>query len=81
MYKYKELETVRFPGGTLKLAGHTEPPTHKELNWNVIEEPLEGEDDFKHIILAQILSGTSWFIGGGPGAGQSWMLKHVEEAI
>ena len=65
MYKCKELETVRFPGGTLKLAEHMPPPTHKELNWNVIEEPLEGEDDFKHIILAHILSGKSSFISGG----------------
>ena len=48
MYKCKELETVRFPGGTLKLAKHKEPPMHKELAWNVSEEPLEGHDDFKH---------------------------------
>ena len=47
MYKCKELETMRFPGGTLKLAEHTEPPMHKELNWNVIEEPLEGQGYFK----------------------------------
>ena len=47
MYKCKELETVRFPGGTLKLAEHMPPPTHKELNWHLVEEPLEGEDDFK----------------------------------
>ena len=81
MYKCKELETVRFPGGTLKLAEHTDPPTHKELNWHLIEEPLEGQDDFKNIILAHILSGKSCFISGGPGTGKSWMLKQVEEAI
>ena len=72
---------MHFPGGTLKLAEHTDPPTHKELNWNVVEEPLEGQDDFKHIILAHILSGKSCFISGGPGTGKSWMLKQVEEAI
>ena len=81
MFKCTELETMRFPGGTLKLAEHMPPSTHKELNWNVVEEPLERQDGFNNIILAHILSGKSCFISGGPGTGKSWMLKQVEEAI
>ena len=48
MYKCKELDTVHFPGGTLKLAEHMPPPTHKELNRHVVGRATGKGRHFQH---------------------------------
>ena len=45
VYKCNETEP-KFPGGTLKVAESITPPYSEQLEWNTIEEPTEGPDDF-----------------------------------
>ena len=59
VYKCNEVDP-RLPGGTLTLAGHVDPPYHSELEWNVIEEPTEGPDDFVEGVLAHMRAGRSF---------------------
>ena len=73
MYKCNEAE-ARFPGGTLKIADHVDPPYHEKLEWNVIEEPTnidEGPDDFVERGLEHFRQGKSFTCLGAPGTGKS----------
>ena len=38
VFKVKDVPEAKYPGGTLALAEHVEPPAHKELEWRVCEE-------------------------------------------
>ena len=69
VYKCNETEP-RFPGGTLKIAEHADPPYHEKLEWNVVTEPMEGPDDFVERVLEHVRQGKSFTCLGAPGTGK-----------
>ncbi len=77
VYKCEEKEP-RYPGGTLKIAEHVDPPIPELMKWDVIEEPREGEDTFIETILAQVRKGQSFTCLGSPGQGRRGRLLKSE---
>lgn len=69
-YKANECEP-RFPGGTLKVAEHVDPPYHEQLAWKTYTEPKEGPDDFVEKVLEHVRKGLSFTCLGAPGTGKS----------
>ena len=59
VYKCEEKEP-RYPGGTLKIAEHVDPPIPEAMEWETIAEPRDGEDTFIDTILAQVRQGKSF---------------------
>jgi len=80
VYKVKECEP-RFPGGTLKIAEHTPPPYHVDLEWQTYVEPKCGPDDFLEKIVEQVKIGKSFTVLGPPGTGKTWILAKVKECL
>ena len=82
VYKCNELAEPRFPGGTLKIADHVDPPYHEELEWNDVTEPTEGPDDFVDKVLEHVRAGKSFTCLGAPGTGKSkGILAKVREDL
>ena len=59
-------QTTFFPGGTLKVAEHVDPPCSEQLEWNTIEEHTEGPDDFVEKALEHVRQGKSLTCLGAP---------------
>ena len=53
------------------MAEHVDPPYHEQLEWNVIEEPAEGPDNFVERVLEHVRQGKSSTCLGAPGTGKS----------
>jgi len=81
VYKCEALEEPKYPGGRLEIAPHVPPPYPEPLEWNVVREPMEGDDTFVADVLAHVLGGKSCCIEGPPGTGKSWMLRQIREAL
>ena len=77
VYKANECEP-KFPGGTLKIAEHLDPPYHDELAWTTYSEPKRGPDEFLERVLQQVNMGKSFTILGAPGVGKTWILAKVK---
>jgi len=81
VYKANECEP-RFPGGTLKVAEHMDPPYHEQLVWKTHTEPKEGPDDFVEKVLEHVRNGLSFTCLGAPGTGKSkGILAKVREEL
>ena len=80
VYKANECEP-RFPGGTLKIADHVDPPYHDELTWKTCTEPKRGPDEFLEQVLQQVNTGKSFTLLGAPGVGKTWILAKVKERL
>lgn len=72
----------RFPGGTLQIADHVDPPYREKLEWTVVTEPTEGPDDFVDRVLEHVRAGKSFTCLGAPGTGKSkGILAKVREDL
>jgi hypothetical protein len=81
VYKCEALEEPKYPGGRLEIAPHVPPPYPEPLEWNVVREPMEGDDTFVDDVLAHVLGGKNCCIEGPLGTGKSWMLRQIREAL
>ena len=79
VYKVKDVPEAKFPGGTLALAQHVEPPAHRELEWRVCEE--EGDSFIADVVLPHVEAGLSCTVLGPPGVGKTECLKKVEAVL
>lgn len=80
VYKANECEP-RFPGGTLKIADHVDPPYPDELTWTTYTEPKHGPDEFLERVLQQVNMGKSFTLLGAPGVGKTLILSKVQERL
>ena len=80
VYKANECEP-RFPGGTLKIAEHVDPPFHEPLTWTTYIESKEGPDEFLEQVLRQVDMEKSFTLLGAPGVGKTWILAKVKEKL
>ena len=81
VYKCNEAEP-RYPGGTLTVAPHTDPPHMEPMEWITHVEPKEGPDDFVEMVLEHIRKGLSFTCLGAPGTGKSkGILAKVREEL
>jgi len=59
-----------------------DPPYHEELEWNVMEEPMDGPDEFVEKVLEHVRAGKSFTCLGAPGTGKSkGILAKVREDL
>ncbi len=72
----KQLDEPIYPGGELKLQ-EAERPKLAELQWNVLREPITGEDNFTETVVQHVLSGKSCCITGPPASGKSHLLGQL----
>ena len=76
------LSEPRYPGGSLTVAPHSDPPSPEILEWVTHVEPKEGPDEFVEKVLEHVRKGRSFTCLGAPGTGKSkGILTKVREEL